>query len=142
MTASEDANGHTIGFRPIKASDKWHLSVLRDGGCALFIEPVSPLKFRYVVKPLSEFEGKTAELVGPKINGNRHGLTSHALVIHGAIEVDAPWKSTGTLTDWLLEHPIYEGIVIHNVKNRQLFKCHRGHLQLDETKWGEPWKFE
>lgn len=118
-----------IGFRPLLRTDKWHLGAII-GEDALFLEYDKETKlFYYVMRPIANFNGKTAELVGPKVNGNKHKLEFHAYIIHGSIIVDAPWSSHGALKEWLANKgTIYEGIVIHDLGNSTLYKCHRGHL--------------
>ena len=43
-------------------------------------------KFVYKFVDLSELEGKSFEHLGPKVQGNPHGLKFHALMEHGLIE--------------------------------------------------------
>ena len=133
-----DRGGHIIGFRPLdrKRGDRWHLEAIHpeDPSLARFLEyDATSKKFFYVWRPIAEFNGKTAELVGPKINANAHGLEHHAYSIHGAVIVDAPWRTHAELRGWLdsEEGCIYEGIVIHDPETGKLFKCHRGHLGGD-----------
>lgn len=129
-----DRGGHIIGFRPLslKAGDKWHFKGIdsEDNTKARFIEYNNVTKkFYYIIKPISDFNGYTAELVGPSVNGNKHCLDTHAYIIHGSILVDAPWSTHDELNNWLEnEGIIYEGIVIHDFDNNCLYKCHRGHL--------------
>ena len=64
------------------------------------------------------------ELVGPKVN--KHKLEFH--IIHGSVAVDAPW-SHKALKEWLAnDGMLYEGIVIHDLGNSTLYKCHLGGL--------------
>jgi hypothetical protein len=129
-----DKGGHIIGFRPLdsKKGDKWHLMAIdkEDESKARFLQFNNETKsFYYVTKPIEEFNGKTAELVGPHVNGNKHQLEKHAYIIHGSVEVNCDWKSHKSLKEWLQnEGIIYEGIVIHDLGNNKLYKCHRGHL--------------
>ena len=138
-----DAGGHLIGFRPLNGNDKWHNAALRSDNCALFLaykesspdgcERALP-RFTFVVRPLSEFNGRTLELLGPKIDSNRHNLSEHAYAVHGSIPATGctQWQTHAGLRSWL-ESPLgslYEGIVIHDAG--RMFKCHRGHLGL---KW-------
>ena len=118
-----------IGFRPLCRNDKFHLDPI-NGEDALFLEYDNETKsFYYVMRPIANFNGKTAELVGPKVNGNRHKLDLHAYIIHGSMLVDAPWNSKEALKEWMAnEGRFYEGIVIHDLGNSTLYKCHRGHL--------------
>jgi hypothetical protein len=127
-----DKGGHIIGFRPldIKKGDKWHFMALVDDDKARFIEYDKTSKtFYYVIKPITEFNGKTAELVGPHVNGNKHCLDKHAYIVHGSVEVDCKWQTHQDMKQWLeTDGIIYEGVVLHDLENNKLYKCHRGHL--------------
>ena len=129
-----DRGGHIIGFRPLelKRGDKWHFQGLysEDNTKAVFLEYDSDKKdFYYTIRPISDFNGHTAELLGPSVNGNKHHLSRHCYSVHGSIVVDAPWQNHTTLKEWLDgEGRIYEGIVIHDSDAQKLYKCHRGHL--------------
>ncbi len=127
-----DKGGHIIGFRPLdrKKGDKWHFHGLIDNSKARFLEYDKDRKsYQFVIKDISDFNGYTAELIGPHVNGNKHKLDRHAYVIHGSVEVDAPWKTHFDIYEWFQnEGIIYEGIVIHDLDNKKLYKCHRGHL--------------
>ena len=63
-------------------------------------------------------EDGTYELVGPKVQGNPEGYTTHHLIAHADAEVfdDVPRDFDG-LRAWLLAHP-YEGIVWHHPDGR------------------------
>lgn len=129
-----DKGGHIIGFRPLdrKRGDKWHLMAFdeNDKSKARFLEyDTESNVYYYVIRSIADFNGKTCELVGPSVNGNKHKLEKHAYIIHGSVIVDAPWQSHNSLKEWLEgEGIIYEGIVIHDFGNNELYKCHRGHL--------------
>jgi hypothetical protein len=135
-TAGEepDKGGHIIGFRPldIKKGDKWHfMPIIKDDNSkALFLEyKYESKKFKYIVRPISYFNGKTLELVGPHVNGNKHQLDRHAYIVHGSVNVNCNWSSHTSMKEWLdNEGIVYEGIVIHDIGNNKLYKCHRGHL--------------
>lgn len=125
----KDKGGHIIGFRPldVKKGDKWHLMAIEKDK-ARFLE-YNNGKFFYTMKNIDEFNEKTCELVGPHVNGNKHQLSKHAYIIHGSVEVNAPWETHKEIKEWLDNYgKIYEGIVIHNFENNKLYKCHRGHL--------------
>ena len=136
QTAEKDKGGHIIGFRPLDRGDVWHFKPI-DGPNCRFLEYDSEAKqFFYKVSPIADFNGYTAELVGPKVNGNKHKLTENAYIIHGRVEVDAPWRNRDELAAWLAgEGKIYEGIVVHDAETNTLSKCHRGHLG-----GSTPWK--
>ena len=129
-----DKGGHIIGFRPldIKKGDKWHfMPIVKDDTRKARLLEYNPesKKFKYAIRPISEFNGKTLELVGPHVNGNKHQLEYHAYVLHGSVKVDCDWSSHGKMKEWLEgEGVIYEGVVIHDLGNNKLYKCHRGHL--------------
>ena len=89
---------------------------------------------------LSDFENKTVELVGPKINGNKHGLVKNALIIHGAIDVSNSigdkWKTHETMIEWLKnDGKQFEGVVIH-FSDGSCYKTHRGHVNMNTLDWG------
>jgi len=67
----------------------------------------------------ADFEDGTYELVGPKIQGNPHGLERHELWGHGdVVLVDVPTTYDG-LRDWLEAHEV-EGIVWHHPDGRMV----------------------
>jgi Family of unknown function (DUF5565) len=136
----EDAGGHIIGFRPLADQDKYHKAALRPDGKALFIEQNEEGDLQYVERPLSDFEGKTVELVGPKVNGNKHGLAQNALIVHGEINLEQDgmdWCShTGILNWFRTDGAPYEGVVVH-MADGSCYKVHRGHVAY-EGEW-RPW---
>lgn len=141
QTDDEDANGHIIGFRPLTKGDKYHTAFLRPDGKALFIEVNSDGKLQYVERTLAEYEGKTVELVGPKVNGNKHGLAQNALVVHGSIDlaqsIHDNWRTHAGILEWFADDgAFYEGIVLH-LTDGSCFKVHRGHVAY-EGEW-RPW---
>jgi hypothetical protein len=130
-----DKNGHIIGFRPLQVKkDKWHLDALDPGdpSRARFLEYIPETKtFQYVMRSLADVNGQTVELIGPKVNSNRHKVDKHAYMVHGAIRVDAPWASWDNLVEWMkTDGQMYEGIVIHDLTNKKFYKCHREHVGL------------
>jgi hypothetical protein len=140
-----DKGGHIIGFRPLdrKRGDKYHLMAIdeQDSSKARFLEYNKETKsYYYITHPIADFNGKTCELVGPSVNGNKHELSKHAYIIHGSVEVNAPWQDHTQLKEWLAgpEGIIYEGIVIHDFGNNILYKCHRGHLGGSHIWEGHP----
>lgn len=88
----------TVGWVPcdIGPEDKWHLS-------AFEAEPSLP-------------DG-TYELVGPKIQGNPEGWSSHQLIAHGSIRGEDVPRTFEGLRDWLADRDI-EGIVFHHPDGR------------------------
>ncbi len=62
----------------------------------------------------------TYELIGPKINGNPERVTYYELVEHASAEpfMGTPPRDFDGLSDWLLNHPQYEGIVWHHPDGR------------------------
>jgi hypothetical protein len=134
QTAAKDKGGHIIGFRPLDRGDKWHFKPIDGPNCRFLEYDAVRKEFFYVMRPIADFNGYTAELVGPSVNGNKHKLTENAYIIHGSVVVDAPWHCRAELQAWLAgEGKIYEGIVIHDVGNNTLAKCHRGHLGGSNT---------
>lgn len=101
--AAPDANtGHWPGWVPVNDApeNRWHNEAFANG----------------------EFEDGTYELVGPKVNGNKYSLTSHALWKHGCEVVDAP-RTFEELRDWLEGRNI-EGLVFHR-GNGEMAKLRR-----------------
>lgn len=148
-----DRSGHLIGFRPILKEDgtlttgdfKWHKEALdpTDPTKALFLEWNPNVKaYKYVTHPLSDFNGMTAELVGPKVNTNRHKLQRHAYIIHGITAIDIQWQNFDAVKEWLAgdDGKFYEGIVIHDLGAQKLYKVHRGHLGMIASKNIVDWK--
>ena len=129
QTAEKDKGGHIIGFRPLDRGDKWHFKPIDGPNCRFLEYDAEAKQFFYKVRPIADFDGHTAELVGPSVNGNKHKLMENAYVIHGSVVVDAPWQCRDGLAAWLAgEGRIYEGVVVHDVEGGTLAKCHRGHL--------------
>lgn len=65
----------------------------------------------------------TYELIGPKVQGNRHGLSTHRLILHGADHVAADPRTYDALVEWMgstiLRSTIgLEGIVWHHPDGR------------------------
>lgn len=58
----------------------------------------------------------TYELVGPKVQGNRYGLTRHELWKHGSVIVEVDRSMQG-LKDWLMTND-HEGLVFHHPDGR------------------------
>lgn len=131
--SEENFSNHMIGFRDLDIKkDKWHLSAINDEK-AMFISNKDNIYF-YEERLISDFNNKSCELVGPKVNGNKHQLEKHAYIVHGDIVLDnVKWYDTNDLSEWLKnDGKYYEGIVIHDFDNNIHYKCHREHLGL---KW-------
>jgi hypothetical protein len=146
----QDAGGHVIGFRTLNPKcDKWHqdaLVVNTEATLAKVIRLFSKQETDYLFKvelvDINSLNGKTVELVGPKVNGNRHGIPVHALVVHGDFEVELDWSSHPALNAWIASPigSLFEGVVIHDLLNNELFKAHRGHADAHSLPW-RPWTF-
>lgn len=63
-------------------------------------------------------EDGTYELVGPKVQGNPHGLDSHELWRHGEVLDEVPRDFDG-LKEWFREHRV-EGVVWHHPDGRMV----------------------
>lgn len=63
-----------------------------------------------------DFEDGTYELIGPKVQKNKYGLTSHELVLHGSVTVEVERSHEG-LVRWLEENN-HEGLVFHHSDGR------------------------
>lgn len=73
----------------------------------------------------------TFELVGPKVNGNPHGLTKHQLWQHGIVlETDPPRDFDG-IAKWLADARPIEGIVWHHADGRM--------AKIKRRDFGLPW---
>lgn len=100
---TDEATGKTVGWEPVEQSGyaKWHAEALASNGHLYIYEP------------------GTYELVGPKVQGNPEDFTTHALLRHDEAQLlaDAPCDFDG-LREWLLAHPLYEGIVWHHEDGR------------------------
>lgn len=99
----DSVTGHWPGWVPVKEDDpqdKWHWEAWRD---TIFITP------------------GTYELIGPKVQGNKYGLTSHIFRRHGdvTLEEDTPRDFEG-LKAYFEQHPEYEGIVWHQGDGRMV----------------------
>ena len=71
------------------------------------------------------------ELLGPKVQGNKYGHPSHALIAHGEhILIDAP-RDFDRLKEYFKEHPKYEGIVWWHPDGRK--------VKIKRKDFGLPW---
>ena len=82
------------------SSDKWHFDALAT----------------LVANGIVLGDG-TYELVGPRINGNPYGLTTHMLWRHGGDVLSSCPRSFTALMGWLRELPM-EGVVWHHEDGR------------------------
>lgn len=148
-TCSEVINGHRIGFMPInpKSKEDKHMA------STLSVDLQSVRVLVPVVEDgkdhdgfmvgtekwirLEELEGVSCEFLGPKSQGNLHGLESHFMVIHGDFKITSPPEKLDleTIREWVRSSPQggVEGIVLH-FSNGDCFKVHRHHLRLP---WNE-----
>lgn len=96
---TDENTGKTVGWVPVGdgSEDRWH---------------------REAFTSVPEWPNGTYELVGPKIQGNKDGYSTHTLVSHAraAPMHDAPRDFDG-LRAWLAEHRV-EGLVWHNHDGR------------------------
>ena len=109
---ADPVTGHWPGWVPVRADDpasRWHREAVRD-----------------IMPP----DG-TYELVGPKVQGNPYGFTSHRLILHGDTTLpDAPRTFTAVKA-YLEAHPAYEGIVWHHPDGRM--------VKAKRKDFGLPW---
>lgn len=90
--APDPVSKHWPGWLPVGADDpatKWH---------------------RQAFNP--DLPDGTYELVGPKVQSNRYGLTVHELWRHGSVVVEVA-RTRDALVDWLENHD-HEGLVFHH----------------------------
>jgi hypothetical protein len=94
---TDENTGKTVGWVPVGdgPEDKWH---------------------RYAF--IGNEEAGTYELMGPKVQGNKNGLSDHVLIPHASVQdfPDAPRDFDG-LKAWLADHNI-EGLVWHHPDGR------------------------
>lgn len=76
-------------------------------------------QFKYHLEAFKSFyPDGTYELIGPKIQGNPHGLEQHILAMHGSNSLHLPNKrSFYNIKEYLRENKI-EGIVFHHPDGR------------------------
>lgn len=120
-TPEPDANGHRLGFRDLIKGDHHHKAINGDA-----FRVFSNGHFEW--KPISEYNERTIEFVGPKVNNNRHRFTEYGFIPHGEIVLDVEWNDRVKLTEYIRTSP-WEGIVIY--ANGKPYKTHRGHLGLE-----------
>jgi Family of unknown function (DUF5565) len=154
---------HGVGYMPLEKGDKWFFDVFeRDpdnanntdkNGHPMINEELSTrvrvvqfnkidksLTYEYI--DLSDLNGKSFELMGPKIQCNSHSLQFHALMEHGLIECATYPEVTvnnpnllDQIKEWHSTDPLgqaIEGVVLH-FESGQMFKLHRHHLDME---WG------
>jgi hypothetical protein len=95
--AADPVTGHWPGWVAVSEDapeDKWHCEAYAAG----------------------TFEDGTYELVGPKVQKNRYGKTSHGLIKHGSVVVEVERTFAG-LIRWL-EDNAHEGLVFHHEDGR------------------------
>ncbi len=108
--APNEHTGHWPGWLPVgdDPEDKWHRA-------ALEANPDLP-------------DG-TYELIGPKVQGNPHGVDGHQLIKHGSTELAGVPRDFDGIRDWLADHPV-EGIVWYHPDGR-MAKIKRRDFGLD-----------
>lgn len=106
---ADPVTGHWPGWVEVDSEDpacKWHVEAMRD-----------------------DLPDGTFELVGPKIQGNPHGLDRHELWRHGSVEVEVE-RTKEAILAWL-EANVCEGLVFHH-PNGSMAKIRRKDFGL---KW-------
>lgn len=92
----DPVTGHWPGWVKVDPTDqacKWHLEAFTEG-----------------------LEDGTFELVGPKVQGNKHGLARHELWRHGREIVEVE-RTREAIVEWLMDHEA-EGLVFHHPDGR------------------------
>lgn len=112
-TVDIDANGKRVGWVPVGngTEDQWHREAL--------------------AQAKGELPDGTYELMGPKVQGNRHNLHAHTLLVHGAIELEEAPRDFNALKEWLTLRPALEGIVWHHPDGRM--------AKVKRRDFGLPW---
>jgi hypothetical protein len=126
--------GHQIGFMPLDNNDKWHFDCITNNGKNINVLTKIGRSIAIINAPITELEGKTVELIGPKIQGNPHKVPQHCVYIHGDIQIKHIFSinELSNTKNMFLNNPImsyFEGIVIH-FSNGNLYKLHRHHLDI------------
>ena len=133
--------GHKIGFMPIDNYDKWHHDCMSNDGKNINVLKKINNNIRIVNTPIINLEGKTVELIGPKIQGNPHKVPKHCVYIHGDININfCIYSELSKTKNMFLNNSImsyFEGIVIH-FSNGNLYKLHRHHLDIPIKKEYKP----
>ena len=143
--AMPDDIGHTPGWVPLEQNSRqycWHLQAVNlDRGMVLilknFQEEYNDKRLELCTASLSQYVGRTMELIGTNINGNPYKIGTkekpiHIYVPHGEVTFQSePPQSFSELGEWFenTEDGQVEGIVWH-CKDGELYKCHRHHLGL------------
>lgn len=130
--ATSNKLGHRIGYMPLDKGDKWHIDCM--DGDFINVLRYKNNKTLIVKEKLSELEGKSVELIGPKIQGNLHKVDKHCVYLHGSIELEGFPNDfdRDKLKVWFINNEkckYFEGIVVH-FSNGNLYKLHRHHLDL------------
>jgi len=92
----DPVTGHWPGWLPVDAADpacRWHMEAMD-----------------------SSLPDGTYELVGPKVQKSRYGLSRHALWRHGC-EVVEVTRTREAIVEWLTTHE-HEGLVFHHPDGR------------------------
>jgi hypothetical protein len=113
--AAPDAlTGHWPGWLPVSdsAEDKWHREA-------------------WEREPARGLRDGTYELIGPKIQGNPHGLSVHQLIQHGNIQIEPCPRTFAALREHLSCQLVYEGIVFHHPDGRM--------CKVKRRDYGLPW---
>jgi hypothetical protein len=106
--------GHWPGWLPVGDGheDKWHREAFTHA------------------EALGALPDGTYELLGPKVQGNPHGLPFHGLIPHGSVRLhDCPSGFT-ELREYLATHP-HEGVVWHHPDGRL--------VKIKRKDFGLPW---
>eukprot|EP00040_Diaphanoeca_grandis_P024257 m.133107 g.133107 ORF g.133107 m.133107 type:complete len:358 (-) comp29653_c0_seq4:51-1124(-) len=147
-----EETGHWVGFRLVFADEGEKQFVEAMDVTTQTLKLLSP---EGIVESVAfdQFQsGATVELLGPKLNGNRHKLSHHCVMKHGEIDLSNEPALTTLLrpvdgridlpqiTQFIVSHPEYEGIVVwflasEGRERNHYFKLHRGHLGLGDD-WG------
>lgn len=115
QTGHDEETGKIVGWIPVGngPDDQWHRDALDNKRFMHFINIPG-----------------TYELIGPKVNGNKHKITEHWLIKHGDGQCDDAPRTYDGLKEWLATKDT-EGLVWHHRDGRM--------AKVKRRDFGIPW---
>ena len=130
--------GHRTGFMSIDKYDKYHKNALINIDNKTYIKTlifnVNTKKLVISNVPISQICGQSVELLGPKVQGNKHNIPNNCVFVHGSIPLlGYPRDFNMTkLKRWFETDEkckFFEGIVVH-FSNGNSYKVHIHHFDI------------